>query len=59
MAQRLTTAQVAQEVGIRPATWRAYVARGQAPEADGQLDARTPYWLRATIDKWIAQRPRK
>lgn len=53
-ADRLTTAQVCTLLGIKPATWRAYVSRGQAPKADGQFDARTPYWERKTIEAWKA-----
>jgi predicted DNA-binding transcriptional regulator AlpA len=49
---RLTTAAVAALLGIAPATWRAYVSRGQAPPPDGHIDKRTPYWLASTIEKW-------
>lgn len=47
---RLTTAEITAELGIKPSTWRSYVARGYAPKPDGHLDARTPYWFRSTID---------
>lgn len=49
---RLTAADVAARIGVNPATFRAYVARGQAPAPDGQIDGRTPYWDPATIDEW-------
>lgn len=49
---RLTVMQVAQLYNIKPATFRAYVKRGQAPKPDGQHDKRTPYWLRSTLEEW-------
>lgn len=55
---RLTTQGVAEHLDIKASTWRAYVARGQAPQPDGHYDARTPYWLASTIDTWKASRPR-
>ena len=55
---RLTVAQAAERAGVKPATWRAYVARGQAPAADGSHDQRTPWWLASTVDRWLAARPR-
>jgi hypothetical protein len=55
---KLTTRQVGERLGIKGATWRAYVARGQAPEPDGHYDARTPYWTAETVDRWKASRPR-
>lgn len=50
--ERLTTAQVADLLGIKPRTWSSYVARGQAPAADGRIDGRTPYWLAPTIEEY-------
>jgi hypothetical protein len=55
---KLTTRQVGERLGIKGATWRAYVARGQAPEPDGHYDARTPFWSAETVDRWKASRPR-
>lgn len=52
--ERLTASAAARLAGIQPATFRAYVSRGQAPEPDGHIDGRTPYWLRATIEQWRA-----
>ena len=49
---RLTASQVAAHLGIAPSTFRAYVARGQAPAADGHHDRRTPFWYRSTIEAW-------
>lgn len=42
-------------VGEKPATWRAYVARGQAPQPDGfdQTFGRN-FWLKTTLDEWLA-----
>ena len=58
VTDKLTTAQVAEAIGIKPATFRAYVSRGQAPEPDGWHDARTPWWFAATIHEWNAKRPK-
>lgn len=49
---KLTVTQIAELYGIKPATFRAYVKRKQAPAADGQHDGRTPYWLRSTLEQW-------
>jgi len=54
---RLTVAQVAERMKVKPSTWRAYVARGQAPKSDGQYDGRTPWWWSTTVDEWDAGRP--
>lgn len=56
MIDVLTVTAVAQVLGIEPVTWRAYVSRGRAPQPDGHLDARTPFWYRDTIVKWEAAR---
>lgn len=52
MTDGLSTAEVAELIGVKPSTFRAYVMRGQAPPADGYHDKRTPYWLRSTIEAW-------
>ncbi len=49
---KLTVSQIATLYGIKPATFRAYVKREQAPRADGHHDKRTPYWLRSTLERW-------
>jgi len=59
MDERLTVAGVAARLGIRPSTWRSYVAREQAPKPDGEYDGRTPWWLASTVDAWQSARPRK
>lgn len=38
---------------ITPATWRSYIARGQAPAAKRHV-GRTPLWDLADIDQWLA-----
>jgi hypothetical protein len=45
-------------VPITDATWRAYVARGQAPEPDRNF-GRSPVWQPAKIREWQAARPRR
>lgn len=53
----LTVREAAALAGVSESTWRAYVARGQAPRPDVRLGA-TPGWQRSTIESWIAARPR-
>lgn len=52
----LTTAQCAAAAGIKPATWRSYVHRGQAPRARGGTAAR-PLWDEGEVQAFLAQRP--
>lgn len=54
---RVTVAQAAELAGVGASTWRAYVARGQAPAADGQTNSGAPWWLRETVETWLANRP--
>jgi len=56
--ERLTVPQVAALLGVTTSTWRAYVARGQAPAADGRHSVRVPWWWRSTIEEWRAKRKR-
>ena len=56
--EKLTGPQVAEMLDIKPSTWRTYVMRGQAPARDGQIDQRTPFWWRSTVEEWDASRPR-
>lgn len=53
-AEQWTTTDVANHLGITPATVRAYAARHQMPPPDGRL-GRTPWWWSTTITTW--QRP--
>lgn len=46
---RLTVTEVAALLEVRPGTWRVWVHRGKAPEPDGRLDGRTPFWYRSTV----------
>lgn len=46
---KLSVAEVAEYLGIKPSSFRSRVSRGAAPDPDGYHDARTPYWLRSTI----------
>lgn len=50
--ERLTVSQIAAELAISPATFRTYVMRDQAPNADGYFDKRTPFWFRSTLKAW-------
>jgi hypothetical protein len=52
----LTVRDAAAWAGVTPSTWRSYVARGQAPAADGHLGA-TPYWHESTVRAWLDNRP--
>lgn len=65
----LTGPQVAGRLGISASTWRAYVARGQAPPPDDPDDVdrhgqpvpknrRIPRWQQSTIDTYAA-RPKR
>jgi hypothetical protein len=47
----LTAAEVADLLGIEQSTWRAYVARGQAPAPDGRF-GHMNFWTPATITKY-------
>lgn len=51
-----TTAQIADELGVRPDTWSSYVSRGHAPKPDMRVGA-TPLWRIDTIRQWQANRP--
>lgn len=53
----LTGPQVAALLGVKAATWRGYVSRGQAPAPDDPDDGRpaerrTPRWRRSTVETW-------
>jgi len=58
MAERLGNNAAAAHLGIRPSTWRDYVADGRAPAPDGIDEGfGKPYWLKSSLDKWQASRP--
>ena len=54
----LTVGECATLAGIKPATWRAYVTRGQAPQP-AQHISRTPLWDRDQVQAWASSRKRK
>lgn len=55
--EHMTAAECAEMVGVKPSTWRGWVARGQAPKPSRRLDARTPLWSKAEVEEWHSQRP--
>lgn len=58
-AEKWTVKQAATAIGVEPATWRAYVARNQAPEPDGHSNpCGCPWWFKSTVMTWHQSRPR-
>jgi predicted DNA-binding transcriptional regulator AlpA len=58
VSDRLGNPAAAAYVGVSPSTWRAYVARGQAPKPDGRDEGfGRDYWLKSTLDAWNDSRP--
>lgn len=58
VVRKLIGKAAAQHLGIAESTWRAYVARDQAPPADGHDEFYgKPYWLDTTLDRWKDGRP--
>ncbi len=58
MPDRYGNQAAADYLGISGSTWRSYVARGQAPAADGKDEGfGKDYWLKTTLDAWKASRP--
>lgn len=60
----LTAAEVASYLEIRPNTWRAYVARGQAPpadfaDADRPPNRRAPMWRLSTVRDYVQAKRRR
>lgn len=57
----LTGAQIADVLGIVPATWRSLVRSGHAPRPDdpgvGAVNRRTPRWKISTIAEFRRTRP--
>ena len=54
-----TAAECCDHTGVKPASWRSYVARSSAPAAVGVLDARTPLWDAEQVIAWQLSRPGK
>lgn len=58
----LTGPEAAERLGLTPATWRSYVAKGYAPAANDPGDVgqpanrRAPRWLTSVIDHFAANR---
>lgn len=60
--QWLTTTQVSEMLGIKPATWRAYVTRGQAPAGMHRRNTAGRYTVMyhiADIAQWAATTRRR
>jgi predicted DNA-binding transcriptional regulator AlpA len=51
----LTTADIAERLGVAEVTVRAYHSRGQMPKPSGRL-GRTPWWWESKLTKWLADR---
>lgn len=56
MGGYLNTKQIAQIVGVKPATIRAYRHRGFMPLPVRYLDGRTPLWSADEIQQWHRER---
>lgn len=52
----LTSAQLADKLGIKPASVYRYRVRGDLPEPD-EFVGRTPLWKATSVDAWLAERP--
>jgi hypothetical protein len=56
-------AAAAEYAGVAVSTWRAYVARGEAPEPEPERviagGHALPQWQRKRLDEWLARRPGK
>jgi predicted DNA-binding transcriptional regulator AlpA len=52
----LDVAQIADIVGVKPATIRQYAHRGDMPKPDRRF-GRSPAWRRSTIARWLEDRP--
>lgn len=50
-AEQWSVADVAEHLGVSPATVRSYAARGQMPAPDGRI-GRSPWWWSTTITQW-------
>lgn len=58
MTDRLGNNAAAAYLGIKPSTWRDYVADGRAPTHDGIDEGfGKKYWLKSTLDSWNESRP--
>ena len=58
--KRLYITDIATRTGVDSTTWRAYVARGQAPHPNGRDIIRGrahPWWTVEAVERWVAGRP--
>lgn len=54
----MTLDEICERHHIKPSTWRAYVARGQAPKPIGfHPDTGRRVWDEAQVTAWADQRP--
>lgn len=56
MGRLILSAEAAELAGIAPSTWRAYVARGQAPAPRRHVGS-TPQWDYDLVQRWVDSRP--
>lgn len=54
----LSSRQVAEKIGEKPATLRQWRKRGKFPEPDLQPSVQAPMWAESTVDKWLKERKR-
>lgn len=50
----LSSRQVAEKVGVQPATIRSWRRRGKFPEPDLLPTPQAPLWAVTTVDAWMA-----
>lgn len=55
LEQVYTVAQIAELIGIKESTVRAYLTREQMPASSGRI-GRTPYWVPEDIEPWLRKR---
>jgi len=56
--RKLGVKDAAARINVKPNTWRAYVAREQAPAPDGREEiSGTPWWWESTVETFKANRP--
>jgi hypothetical protein len=54
----LNAQETAGRAGVRPGTWRAYVARGHAPKHERRNPVTgVEEWADAAVGEWLAGRP--
>ena len=53
---QLSSVEAAAVAGVKPSTWRDYVAKGRAPLPNGKI-GNSNWWYRSTVEQWKASRP--